>query len=282
MSNPYVLILGITQDGGYPQTNCYKKCCKQAWDNTSLVKYTCSIAIVDPKSKTQWIIDATPDIKFQLKLLQSQTLNNQINGVFLTHAHIGHYSGLMFFGKEVINTKNLPVYTMKKMHSFISKNAPWKQLVDIRNINLKLLIENQPVKLDKRIQITPLIVPHRNEYSETVCYKIQTKNKCLLFMPDIDKLEKNIIDIIEEVDYAFIDGTFYNSKEIKRDTNEIPHPFVSESITLFNSMSKKNKQKIHFIHLNHTNPLLNKDSKEYKQLIKLDFKIAEQGKKFFL
>ena len=41
-----------------------------------------------------------------------------LSGVFLTHAHIGHYTGLMNFGNEAMGTKELPVFCMPKMKSF--------------------------------------------------------------------------------------------------------------------------------------------------------------------
>ena len=66
---PYIAILGIAQDGGFPQTNCYDKCCHLAWENIENRRHVSCIAIIDPVSKEQWLIDATPDIKYQLKML---------------------------------------------------------------------------------------------------------------------------------------------------------------------------------------------------------------------
>ena len=277
---PYVIILGIAQDAGYPQANCNKKCCADVWENLTLTKYVSCLAIVDPISKEQWIFDATPDIKFQLRLLEKHSKINPINGIFLTHAHIGHYTGLMQLGREVIGTQNLPVYAMEKMSSFLKNNAPWNQLIKIKNINLITISNDSLIKLNERISILPFLVPHRDEYSETVGYKIITNKKTLIFIPDIDKWEDwnvDIIKLIKEVDYAFLDGTFYKNGELGRDMSEIPHPFVAESMELFSSLSKKDKQKIYFTHFNHTNPLLQKNSKAKKEVFKLGFNIAKQG-----
>ena len=108
---PYAMVLGVAQDAGYPQISCKKKCCEDAWKNPELQKTTSCLAIIDPISKQQWIIDATPNIKEQLYLLKQNTGNEKLDGILLTHAHIGHYTGLMHFGKEVMGTNNLSVYT---------------------------------------------------------------------------------------------------------------------------------------------------------------------------
>tara|TARA_B100000902_G_C27320019_1_gene923768 strand:- start:4646 stop:5515 length:870 start_codon:yes stop_codon:yes gene_type:complete len=278
--NPYVVVLGIAQDAGYPQANCNKICCQKAWENSKYIRNVSCIGLVDPISKDQWVFDVTPDIKTQLNILEKTSNINPLSGAFLTHAHIGHYTGLINFGKEVMGTNNLPVYVMERMRCFLENNAPWDQLVKSSNIKLKSLNDEIPISINERVQIMPFLVPHRDEYSETVGYKIITKEKSLIFIPDIDKWYKwhtNIIELIKKVDYAFLDATFYQNGELERDMSEIPHPFVSESMNLFSTLNDNDKKKIHFIHFNHTNPLLLKNSKEQKEVRKLGFKIAEEG-----
>ena len=277
---PYLVVLGTAQDAGFPQANCNKKCCEDAWNMPEKRKFVSCIAIVDPKSKQQWIFDATPDIKFQLNLLEKVSKINPINGIFLTHAHIGHYTGLMQLGREVMGTHNLPVFAMKRMENFIKNNAPWDQLEKIKNININRLKKDSAVNINTRIKVTPFLVPHRDEYSETVGYKIETLRKSVLFIPDIDKWhlwEKDIAKIITEIDYAFIDGTFYKDGELERDMSSIPHPFVVESMEVLKDLSNKDKSKVYFIHLNHTNPLLQKNSLERKTVISKGFNYAKQG-----
>jgi len=276
----YVMVLGVAQDAGYPQMNCKKECCKQAWENPDLQRTTSCLAIVDPISKEQWIIDATPNIKEQLQLLKQKTGTEKLDGILLTHAHMGHYTGLMHFGREVMGTDNLPVFAMPKMKTFLGKNGPWSQLVKLANINIKTLKSDSTFSLNERIQIKPFLVPHRDEFSETVGYEIMINNKSLIFIPDIDKWEKWEIDIselIKKVNYAFLDATFYKNGELKRDMSEIPHPFVEESMELFSALSDAEKQKVHFIHFNHTNPLLIEGSTAQKEVFKKGFNLAKEG-----
>ena len=284
-TTPYLMVLGITQDTGYPQINCSESCCEVAWDKTELKKMTTSLAIVDPISNQQWILDATPNITEQLHLLNKTSGIKNIEGIFITHAHIGHYTGLMYFGKEGMNTSKIPVYVMPKMKKFLEKNAPWSQLIKSKNISLNLIKDQSFIQLNERIRITPFLVPHRDDYSETVGYKIQTKSKSSIFIPDIDKWEiwdKDIISIVKDTDYAFLDGTFYKNGELNRDMTQIPHPFVEESMELFSKLSNRDKNKIYFIHMNHTNPLLIENSKEKNKVHENGFNVAVQGNCLYL
>jgi pyrroloquinoline quinone biosynthesis protein B len=173
---PYILVLGTAQDGGFPQTGCKKACCEKVWKGQVPKVFVSSIAVVDPISKEQWIIDATPDFKEQLHLLETQSKFSNLSGIFLTHAHIGHYTGIMQLGREVIGSSKTKVYAMPKMRTYLSANGPWSQLVSLQNITLENLENQTELKLNERISIKPFLVPHRDEFSETVGYQININN----------------------------------------------------------------------------------------------------------
>jgi pyrroloquinoline quinone biosynthesis protein B len=169
---------------------------------------------------------------------------------------------------------------MPKMKTFLKENGPWSQLVELENISLQKLKSDSTINLNKNIKVKPFLVPHRDEFSETVGYEITINEKTLLFIPDIDKWEKwdrDIVEIIKQTDYAFLDATFYKNGELKRDMSEIPHPFVEEGMELFSNLSETDKQKIHFIHCNHTNPLLQEGSNAQKEVIEKGFNLAKEG-----
>ncbi|MCO6501096.1 MAG: MBL fold metallo-hydrolase, partial [Vicingus serpentipes] len=213
-----------------------------------------------------------------VNFFQDETEQETPNGIFLTHAHIGHYAGLMYLGKEAMNADSVPVYAMPKMKTFLETNGPWSQLVLRKNIAIQELMYQTKIELTLHLSVIPFTVPHRDEYSETVGYKIIGPNKTVLFIPDIDKWNKwetNIIDAIAKVDYAFIDATFYDGEEINtRNIAEIPHPFIIESMELFKDLPATEKSKIHFIHFNHTNPVLKTDSPQAKTIIENGFNVA--------
>ena len=287
-SNDVVLkVLGTIQDGGIPHMGCNKVCCLKYFKNNTFRVGVSSLGISNLKHETNYLIDATPNINHQLKaLIGTSNPSEKLNGIFLTHAHMGHYSGLLNFGREAMNSKNITLYLMPRFYNFIQDNGPWNQLVKLENVKLKRIYDQEKITLESNLSITPIQVPHRDEYSETVGFLIEGNTKSALYIPDIDKWEKwnnSIVALIKNVDYAFLDGTFYDEKEVNnRDISEIPHPFIIESLKLFNPLNKSEKNKIYFIHLNHTNPLLNSDSSEYNRVIREGFNVADPNMEFFL
>src|SRR5207253_749477 len=125
-----------------------------------------------PQSRQRWLIDATPDFPSQLRTLDEAAPRAAnaplLDGILLTHAHIGHYLGLAQLGREVLGAHAIRVYAMPRMRAFLEANGPWDQLVRLHNIELTPLTAGVEVALNERIAITPLVVPHRDEYSETV------------------------------------------------------------------------------------------------------------------
>ena len=280
-------VLGTIQDGGIPHMGCSKECCSNYFLSKKSRIGVSSLGVSNLKYNTNYIIDATPNINFQLiDLIGNADPSKKLNGIFLTHAHMGHYAGLLNFGRESLNSKNIPLYLMPKFYNFILNNGPWSQLVELNNIKLNKIYNREKVILHNNLSFTPIQVPHRDEYSETVGYVIEGIHKKALYIPDIDKWAKwevSIVEMIKSVDYAFLDGTFFDEKEINnRDISEIPHPFIIESLKLFKELDESEKSKVYFIHLNHTNPVLNSESSEYKKVISAGFNIAKTGMEFFL
>ena len=282
-----LVVLGTIQDAGSPQIGCKKKCCKELLAQGVSERMVVALGAVDHDTKQQYLFEATPDFPFQLHHLQQVSNHFELpTGIFITHAHIGHYTGLMHLGKEAMNSKEVKVYTMNGMRKFLTQNGPWSQLVTNSNIKLISVEASKEITLNKSLSVTPFLVPHRDEYSETVGFKIKGKNKTALFIPDIDKWnkwEQSIIKEIKNVDYAFIDGTFYSGEEIgHRDIAEIPHPFIEESLGLFEELSSEERNKIYFIHYNHTNPVLDIENRACKEIQDKGFHLARKNDRFML
>ena len=287
-SNPYLMVLGIAQDAGFPQADCRKSCCTQVWNDPAMRKSVSCLALIDPSLGKGWLFDATPDFKDQLNRMQKSCAGKDIelSGIFLTHAHMGHYTGLMNLGREAMGGKSVPVHAMPRMQEFLRSNGPWSQLVDLQNIDLKAMRSDSIIQLTEQLSVIPIEVPHRDEFSETVGFMINAGEKRALFIPDIDKWGKWQRDInfyVKQVDYAFLDGTFYQNGEIPgRDMQLIPHPFLEESLERFKSLRPEEKDRIHFIHFNHTNPVLQANSAATAEIEAAGFHIAEENTFFEL
>ena len=282
VSKQYITVLGIAQDAGYPHIGCQKVCCTNFYNDNYKKKKVVSLGLVDIENRQKWLFEATPDIATQLADLEQNHLktNTLIDGIFLTHAHIGHYTGLMYFGREALGKQGTKVFAMPKMKTYLNENGPWSQLIQLENIELKKLQKDSTITLNTNLKVTPFLVPHRDEFSETVGYKIEGKHKTALFIPDINKWgkwKKSIVDEVKKVDYAFLDATFFKDGEINRPMSEIPHPFIEETLRLFKDEDITTKNKVLFIHFNHTNPALQNISKEKTYVEQLGFKFAFEG-----
>jgi pyrroloquinoline quinone biosynthesis protein B len=286
---PYIIVLGISQDGGVPQAGTKKH---PGWSDPTFRRHVACLAVVDEETGGRWLFDATPGFPEQLHMLDEAApveAKPGLTGIFLTHAHIGHYTGLMFLGHEALGARRVPVYAMAKMSAYLSSNGPWDQLVRYENIELRRLRDRVPVELDSRISVIPFLVPHRQEYSEVVGFRIQGPNRTALFIPDIDSWEEwdeqgtRIEDEIKKVDVAYLDGSFYANGEIPgRDMSAFPHPFITHSMERFRELAQNERSKVRFIHLNHTNPALWADSEARRTIVEKGFRVAEEGERFGL
>ena len=285
LNGQYITVLGIAQDAGFPQINCKKMCCKVFYNGEESKKLISSLGLIDLDNQKKYIFDATPDFTQQIQNLKTDHLYNGkvIDGIFLTHAHMGHYTGLMYLGFEAMSAKEVPVYAMPQMKGYLESNGPWSQLVSMNNIELRKLQNDSTINLGNSLKITPFLVPHRDEYSETVGYKIEGKQKSALFIPDINKWqlwEKDIVEEVKNVDYAFVDATFFKNGEIPRPMKDIPHPFIVETVKIFENESQEIKSKVYFIHLNHTNPALKENHPLKDSILNLGFHFAKQGARY--
>ncbi len=285
---PVMVVLGIAQDGGVPQAGTKQH---PGWQDPDKHRFVVCLGLVDPLSQQRWMFEATPDFPEQLHRLDqiAPMQDSGLSGIFLTHAHLGHYTGLMFLGHEVMGAQGAPVYAMPRMRRYLQTNGPWDQLVRYENIRLQELTADSTIHLNERLQVTPFLAPHRQEYSEVVGYQIDGPNRSVLFIPDIDGWEQwdewgtAIEDKIAEVDVAYLDATFFDNGEIPgRDMSGFPHPFIRHSMRRFSGLPASEKGKIRFIHLNHTNPALWRESAARQEIIENGFNVAEEMERLAL
>lgn len=277
-----LVVLGVSQDGGVPQVNVQAD---PAWEDESLRRRVVSLGIVDHEAGERFIFEATPDFREQMHDLNAIAgTEGAPDGVFLTHAHIGHYTGLMFLGFESMGASEVPVHTLPLMAEFLSTNGPWDQLVRYGNIDLQVMAAGDSVRLTPHLAVSARDVPHRREYAETAGFRIQGPELSVVFIPDIDSWAEwaeqgtRIEDVVMENNLIYIDATFFDNNELPgRDMSGFPHPRVSETMDLFQEYSVEIRQRIRFIHFNHTNPIRFEDSAETLEVLERGYRIAREG-----
>lgn len=276
---PHALVLGVAQDGGHPQPGCHRDCCRSSETKRHLT--TCVAVIDDGRA---WLLDAGPD--FREHLARLDTAGVELAGILLTHGHIGHYSGLMYLGREVMNMAGLPVWAAPRLADFLRTNGPWEQLTAGGNIDLRAIDLSATIELSDRLRVDAFDVPHRDEYSETVGFRVVGPTATLLYVPDTDGWEgwdPPIETYLSDVDIALLDATFFDGDELPgRDIREIAHPLVIDSLSRFGELDGADRDKIRFTHLNHTNPLLDPESDALVRVARAGMNVAAEGDTFEL
>ena len=297
------VILGIMQDAGLPHIGCTCARCTAAFNDPVRVGYAACLAIVDTRKKRNaeergegaelrgetakvYLVDATPDIKFQLNLLamvlrtkpQQPTRLRQPDAVFLTHAHMGHIGGLPQLSKEAMFVHDLPLYATPPLCELIQQTRLWSPLV--AELDFRPMAGGQSVDLGEGLVITAVPVPHRDEWGVgTVAYRIQGPNQSLLYLPDIDSWDEwpEAEAILSSVDVALVDASFYSRDELGGRA-PVAHPLVTDTISRFAHLADK----IVLTHLNHTNVVLDEGSAAETAVHQAGFRIAQTGDQFIL
>jgi pyrroloquinoline quinone biosynthesis protein B len=270
-----VVVLGVAQDGGHPQAGCTRACCAAAWDDPRRGHLVASLAVVD--GDRAWIVDATPDLPAQLHALQRE--GRTLAGVLLTHAHMGHYTGLLHLGREVMGASAVPVVALPRMAELLRTQEPWALSSRLGHVAVVDARPGEPVTLGS-VVATPFLVPHRDELSETVGWRLQGPTRTVVWLPDIDKWERwdtPLEDLLRGVDVAWLDGTFFADGELSRPMAEVPHPFVSETMARLATAPPELRAKVRFVHLNHTNPALDPASDAAARVRAAGFRVAAEG-----
>ncbi len=291
-TSPYVLVLGTAQDAGLPQIGCTGQHCVRAARDPAQRRFSSAILLCDPRTGMRWLFDATPDLREQLHFANGHPSSRQlpgsrpplVEGIFLTHAHIGHYTGLMFLGRESYGAKQVPVFGTERMRDFLTNNGPWSQLVSLGNIELRPIAPPDTVKLAADLSVQAIPVVHRDEFSDTVAFIVRGPERALLYLPDIDKWSRwdtRIEEVLAKVDFALLDGTFFDGDEVPaRAMSEIPHPFIRESLDRFGPLSLDERRKVVFTHMNHSNPAHESGGEAAVEIEKAGMSVAYRGQVF--
>jgi pyrroloquinoline quinone biosynthesis protein B len=296
---PRLVVLGTAQDGGVPQAGCSCERCTAARANPALRRRVASLAIWMPAADRVDLIDATPDIREQLAAIaalrapdsphrQAVVDRHPVEGIFLTHAHIGHYLGLAELGFEALNAAEIPVRCSARMAEFLTHQAPWEMLVRRRNIRLEPLASGQAVPLATGVVVEPLTVPHRAEYTDTFGYLIRGPHRTVLYVPDTDgwtSWQPTLLETLaaHHVDLALLDGTFFSAGELPdRDVTRIGHPLIGETMRLLAAPVAGGRLRVAFTHFNHSNPVLGPEGKAREELEARGFRVLAEGEEIGL
>ena len=249
-----VVLLGVAQDAGLPQAGCDCANCVTA---RTVGRNPCvvSLGIIDHTQQAFWMVDATPDFPQQLQMLRERAPGATFAGLILTHAHMGHYTGLIHLGREAMDIRDITLWCSSKMTAFLRANAPWAGLLTDGNVAPREIRDGEPFSLSEGISVLPCQVPHRAEFTDTYAFLFSGDRQRLFYCPDIDSWDGLTFDIentLKAGDTALLDGSFFSEEELPhRDMALIPHPLVTDTVRRY----ANKPYDLVLIHLNHTYPI---------------------------
>lgn len=289
---PHALVLGSVQDGGFPQAACYTPRCDagRALQAAGRGRFVASLALVEPAAERFYLVDATPDITRQLDLIDAPAFRlraaarRPFDGIFLTHAHIGHYAGLAMLGREGMGIRETPVYCTAAMAQFLAANLPWRFLVEQGHVTLHPLALDQWHAIDPSLSVHLLKVPHRDEAADTVAFLFRGPAHSLLYLPDINAWHlwnRNLAEVVAAVDVALLDGTFWSLAELPgRTADDVPHPLMPQTMDALQVVVDRKEARVVLTHLNNSNPALDEGGPEQAEVARRGFEIAREGMRF--
>jgi len=275
------IVLGTAQDGGVPQPGCGCSACGAARLDPTLARRPSCLGLLDEATGSRWMVDATWQFPAQLDALNAaadESADGPPDGILLTHAHIGHYAGLVHLGREVMASHEVPLWVMPRMAAFLSSNQPWASLLEDHNVVLQELAADRSADLGNGLSVRPVPVPHRDELSETVAFEITGPSRRVLWLPDIDAWDERLEAWLSDVDVAWLDGTFFADAELPgRDIHQVSHPRVGEHLQEYSRLADDAGVDLRLIHLNHSNPLCDPGSPESLQVAACGVEVAAEG-----
>ncbi len=293
-ADPYALVLGTAQDAGFPQVGCHTDLCElgRSLHAEGRGRYVSSIAIVDPDNGEYFLVDATPDITRQIDLIEESGFRERaagrrpFDGIFLTHAHIGHYTGLAVLGNEGMGISDTPVYCTARMASFLEANEPWAYTVRQGRIIPTPLTTDRWHRIGERLEVQLWQVPHRDELADTVGFVFRGPSRTLLFLPDINAWsawDRDLAETVAGLDVALLDASFWSLDELPgRTIDDLPHPLISQTMDLLQGVVDRDAAEVVLTHLNTSNPALDPAGPERAEIERRGFVLAREGMRFGL
>ncbi len=284
-------LLGIAQDGGVPQAGCTKTCCMDAVGGRRRTRYPVSLGVTTEVG-SKHLMDVSRSLPDHLiNWGKEENDIGRIDSIWLSHAHVGHYDGLFQFGREVMGTSSIPCHLSKSMHEFCMSTPSLASLFDEGHLIAEVFDGDAAIEISEHVAISPIKVPHRDEFSDTHGFVIKGPKRRLLYLTDHDSWDETLgfheADDIRSwlrsmhIDIALVDGTFWSEEELGGKATEIGHPTVQDTLERLGER-RHDDPRIVFIHLNHTNPLLEDAGSEQAKVRSMGWEVGRRTMSFEL
>ncbi len=297
----HIRVLGSGAGGGFPQWNCNCDNCRRLRAGEINAKARTQSSIAVSSDGERWVLfNASPDIRFQLEahppLQPKQGVRDTgIHAIILIDAQIDHTTGLLILRESV---KPLEIYCTDPVYGDLTSGFPVLAMLDHY-----CKVNRHPVPLDGGAFEIPGIddlrfyshalkskappySPHRNhphpgDNIGVVVEQISSGRK-LYYAPGLGEIEPHVFEAMQAADCLLVDGTFWTDDEMAKvgsakKAREIGHLPQSAPGGMIEELGKVPTPRKILIHINNTNPILDEDSPERRQLTNAGIEVAYDG-----
>ncbi|PJX14102.1 pyrroloquinoline quinone biosynthesis protein PqqB [Halomonas sp. 141] len=306
----HVLVLGAAAGGGFPQWNCNCPNCYHARQGSKdhVPCTQSSIALsVDGK---QWLLcNASPDIRAQLNanpaLWPSKLRGSGISGVLLADAQIDHVTGLLSLREGC----PLDVWCTPNVHRDLSSGFPLFPMLEHWGG-----LRWQPIDLEDDRDVAEFTIPFLPDITLTAfalhsnappysprrgspscgdnlgLYIVDRRSgKSLCYAPGLGNPTPLAMRFLNAADVVMVDGTLWDDDEMQAlgvgtsTGQQMGHLALNGRggmLELLGELPSQTRRML--IHINNTNPILDRASEQAKTLKAAGIETAYDGMQFTL
>ncbi|GBG12781.1 pyrroloquinoline quinone biosynthesis protein B [Novimethylophilus kurashikiensis] len=295
-------VLGSGAGGGFPQWNCNCHNCSGLRKGTIKARARTQSSIAVSGDGTNWVLfNASPDVLKQFQDFPAMQPARAIRdtgmvGIILIDAQIDHTTGLLMLREGTVKRE---IYCTDVVKGDLTSGNP---LMNI--LGHYCGVNHHPVPTDgttfeipgaANLKFTavalksaaPPYSPHRHDPhpGDTIGVLVEdTRNgKKLFYAPGLGEIEPHLPPLFEQADCIMVDGTFWTNTEMidlglmtktARDIGHLPQSGPGGMMEVLSAYPKARRV---LIHINNTNPILNEESPERRQLEATGIEVSYDG-----
>ena len=310
-----VKVLGSAAGGGFPQWNCACSNCQRVRQNAFRGQARTQAQIAaSSDGDSWWLLNASPDLRFQLENTpelhpRRAPRDTPVAGVVLTSGDLDHVLGLLLlrefqplrvYGTPALKSILMDSNSVFRMLFSGQRALVWSDLlpgdaVELRDVagqRSGIVIEgipllgnfpryaeaNEAINLPQEEAVIGLTISTRNGDVQAT--------KRMIYAPGLAKVDDTVLSAFDSADLLFVDGTFWSEDELcataGRTASQMGHLAISGAHGSLKSLANLKTPRKVFIHINNTNPILDEESPQYREVRAAGWEVARDGTEFTL
>jgi len=294
--------LGSAAGGGFPQWNCNCRNCDGLRKGSLRAQARTQSSIALSAGNSGWVLfNASPDLLAQYQAFAEfqpgrAIRDTAIRSIVLMDAQIDHTTGLLMLREG----RPLEIYCTDRVREDLTTGNPlFRVLEHYCGVHWQRL----PVEASNRFSVlgaealsftavplkskAPPYSPHRDDPrdGDNIGMRVTDpgSGKVLFYAPGLGEIETQLRPFLEEADCLLVDGTFWTDDEMIRlgvsskRARDIGHLPQSGPGGMLEALAPLKASRKILIHINNTNPILDEDSAERRQLERAGIEVAVDG-----